>query len=80
MAPTNRASFVGTITVLQETLASGDEHPDYDKPELLTVFSEKEYVVIVPQPAESVNLVSSITMSDVPEPELAVFGIEKSKL
>ena len=40
MAPTNRAAAVGTITVLQAALASGDEHPLYVNPGLLTVVSE----------------------------------------
>ena len=75
-----RAADVGTIIVLQATLVSGEEHPLYVKPELLTVVSVNVNVVIVPQPAPIVNWVLSITALEVVEPELAVFGKEKSKL
>ena len=80
--PTILAAFVGTVIVLHDTLVSGDGHPVYVNPPLEAVVSVNVNLVIVPQSAGELNkiLVSSSIALEVSDPELTVFGNDKSKL
>jgi hypothetical protein len=78
--PTNLALFVGTMMVLQAKLASGGlVHPAYVRPGLLPapVVSVNVNLAMLLQ---TVNLVSSMTILEVPEPDAEVLEKEKSIL